>query len=83
MILIEPVKTEKAIMMIDNDNAITFEVRIDATRKQILEEVEKLFSVKVHSVRTYITPAGKKRAVVRLNKEHKADEIAAKLKIAA
>ncbi len=83
MMIIEPVKTEKAIMMIDNNNSLTFEVKLGATRNQISEEVERLFNVKVHSVKTHITPAGKKRAVVRLSKEHKADEIAAKLKIAA
>ncbi|MFH1393641.1 MAG: 50S ribosomal protein L23 [Candidatus Micrarchaeota archaeon] len=83
MILIGPVKTEKAILMIDNDNALTFEVALRSTKKQVQEEVERLFEVKVASVRTFITSKGNKRAVVRLEKGFKADDVATKLKIVA
>jgi len=83
MILQGPVKTEKAILMIDNDNALTFNVVQSSTKKQIQDEVERLFEVKVASVRTSITSKGQKRAVVRLAKEFKADDVAGKLKIVA
>ncbi len=83
MILFGPVKTEKAIVKIDSENSLTFNVALEATKKQIGDEVERLFAVKVDSVQTYVSPKGNKRAVVRLTKEFKADDVAAKLKIVA
>ncbi|MBU0591596.1 50S ribosomal protein L23 [Candidatus Micrarchaeota archaeon] len=83
MILIAPVKTEKAIGKIEYENTLTFVVALKATKKEILAEVEKLFGVKVVSVNTFITARTKKHALVRLSKESKADDIATKLKMIA
>jgi len=83
MILIAPVKTEKAIQKIEYENTLTFQVGLKSTKKEISDEVVKLFNVKVASVRTFITPDGKKHALVRLEKGSKADEVAAKLKMLA
>ncbi|MBN1170332.1 50S ribosomal protein L23 [Candidatus Micrarchaeota archaeon] len=82
MILIAPIKTEKAIGKIEYDNAITFKVDRKANKADIKSEVEKLFSVKVLSVNTYHTAKGK-HALVRLTKEFKADDVATKLKMIA
>ncbi len=82
MILIAPIKTEKSVGKIEFDNVVTFEVALKATRDEVKKEVEKLFSVKVDKVRTYITPKGKKRAAVKLNKDSSADSLTTKLKIA-
>ncbi len=81
-ILKEPIKTEKAIGKIEFENTITFKVDNTANKEQIKNEVEKVFGVKVHSVKTYIAPDGKKRAVVRLAEGHKAEDISSKLKMA-
>ncbi len=83
MILLAPVKTEKAISKIEYENTLIFEVGLDSSKRQIKEEVEKLFGVRVASVRTVITPHGGKHAFVRLAKEFKADEVATKLKMIA
>ncbi len=83
MILIAPIKTEKVIGKIEPENSLRFEVAVNATKKQITDEVEKLFKVKVHSVKTLVTPKGRKHAIVRLTKEFKADDIATKLKMVA
>ncbi len=83
MILIAPVKTEKAIGKIEYENTLTFTVDGLATKKAIKDEVEKLFGVKVASVRTLVTPLGKKQALVRLEKAFKADDVATKLKMIA
>ena len=83
MILISPVKTEKAIGKIEYENTLTFLVALKSTKKEIQAEVEKLFSVKVLSVRTFVNPQGKKHALVRLDKGAKADDIATKLKMIA
>lgn len=83
MIIIEPVKTEKAIGKIEYENTLTFHVETNSTKKQVKDEIEKLFEVKVASVRTFVTSKGQKHALVKLTKEFKADDIATKLKMIA
>jgi large subunit ribosomal protein L23 len=83
MILISPVKTEKAIGKIEYENTLTFIVQNSATKKEIKDEMEKLFAVKVAGVRTFMTPVGKKHALVKLEKAFKADDVAVKLKMIA
>ena len=82
MILIAPIKTEKAIAKIEFENTVTFEVAMEATKSTVKKEVEQLFGVKVAKVHMYITPTGKKRAFVTLSKQSKAEEITTKLKMA-
>lgn len=82
MMLISPIKTEKAIGKIEFSNTLTFEVAMNSTKNDIKKEVEKLFAVKVASVKTLLTSAGKKRALVKLGKGFKAEDITAKLKMA-
>jgi large subunit ribosomal protein L23 len=82
MILIEPIKTEKAIGKIEFSNTITFKVVETATKKQVQDEVEKVFKVKVKSVKTYVLPGKGKRAIVRIADGHKAEDISSKLKMA-
>ncbi len=82
MAILYPVTTEKAISMIELENKMLFVVEMKSTKKEIFDEVEKSFGVKVEKVNTLITPKGEKRAYVRLKPGFKADDIAAKLKIA-
>ena len=82
MVLMEPIKTEKAIGKIEFENKITFRVDSRAAKGEIKEAVEKMFGVKVASVRTYITMEGEKRAVIKLAEGHKAEDISSKLKMA-
>jgi large subunit ribosomal protein L23 len=83
MILESPAKTEKSLQIIEKENTIRFFVSGEATKKEIKQEVEKLFGVKVASVRTMIDANGKKHAFVKFSKGVSADEIAAKLKMIA
>lgn len=83
MIIIAPVKTEKVIGKIELENSLRFVVAPKATKKQVKDEIEKLFDVKVASVNTLVTPEGDKHAVVKLDKKFKADDVAAKLKMVA
>ncbi len=50
----KPIITEKATMASEN-NAVVFEVAIDANKPRIKEAVESLFGVKVKAVNTTIT----------------------------
>ncbi len=83
MIIIAPVKTEKVIGKIEIENSLRFVVALNATKKQIKDEVEKTFDVKVVSVNTLVTSRGNKHAIVRLDSKFKADDVAGKLKMVA
>ncbi len=74
-----PVATEKTMRMIEFENTLVFVVDRTDDKKKIKEEVEKMFNVKVDSVRTLIDRKGKKRAFVKLAKEYRAADVAAKL----
>lgn len=63
----KPIITEKATMASDN-NAVVFEVAIEANKPQIKEAVESLFGVKVKAVNTTITKGKAKRFRGQLGK---------------
>ncbi len=73
-----PISTEKAIRMMESDNVITFIVDSSAKKEDIKKEMESMFKVKVVSVRT-TNVFGKKKAFVKLSKEHPAIDIATQL----
>jgi len=78
-IILEKVKsTEKIVRQIEIDNVIVFVVDRSITKKQIKDEVESLFSVKVAKVRTHILK-NKKQAYVKLKPEFQASDLATKL----
>lgn len=74
-----PLNTEKAIRMMERENKLLFSVALDATKPTIKKAVEALFSVKVITVNTYVTPQGKKRAYVQLARENPAMDVMTKL----
>lgn len=82
MVLLYPITTEKAIGLIELQNKIIFVVDSKATKKQVKDEVEQRFGVKVAKVTVLNTTTNKKRAFVKLKPPFKADDVAAKLKIA-
>ena len=75
---LKPLITEKAVMLIESQNVLTFETSIVSRRDKIKEEVEEVFEVKVEDVRTLIRN-GKKYAYVKLNPKTPAIDIATKL----
>ncbi|MFM2351329.1 MAG: hypothetical protein RIR04_2295 [Pseudomonadota bacterium] len=56
----KPIITEKATMASEN-GAVVFQVAMDATKPQIKEAVEAIFSVKVKAVNTTITKGKTKK----------------------
>ena len=56
----KPIITEKATMASEN-NALVFEVAIDANKPLIKEAIETLFNVKVKAVNTTVTKGKVKR----------------------
>jgi large subunit ribosomal protein L23 len=78
MIIKNLLATEKSVRMIDKENVITFMVDNKASKKEIKEEVEKLFNVKVLGVRTHSDKKGK-RAFVRIDPKTPAMDIATQM----
>jgi large subunit ribosomal protein L23 len=78
-IIVRPVSSEKALSLIEKENVITLIVDRRVNKKIIKEAVEKIFGVKVVSVRTLITRDGEKKAYIKLSKEYKASDIATRL----
>jgi len=76
----KPVVTEKAVMMIERENILTFKLDKGSSKTEIKEKIENLFNVKVEKVRTYVKD-NKKYAYVKLKKEFPAIDIATKLGI--
>ena len=75
---LKPIVTEKAVMMIEAQNVLTFETGKNQTKAEIKKEIEELFKVKVKKVRTLIR-GNKKHVYVKLNKEFPAIDVATKL----
>lgn len=74
-----PYLTEKSVSLVERTNTIAFVVDLKANKKQIKEEFEKIFEVKVAGVNTEITSDGKKKAFIKLRPEFNAADVATKL----
>ena len=74
----KPLMTEKAVMMIERDNVITFVVPMIRSKQEIKQEVEHLFDVKIEKIRTLIKN-NKKYAYIKLKGDTLAIDIATKL----
>ncbi|MCC6036361.1 MAG: 50S ribosomal protein L23 [Pyrobaculum sp.] len=71
--------TEKALRLAERENKITVIVDRAATKKQIADEIQRLYNVKVEKVNTLISPRGEKKAYVKLSKEHSAMDLLSRL----
>ena len=76
--MMKAITTEKAVMMIERENVLTFKTEKEITKEQIKKEIEELFNVKVKDVRTLIR-GNKKYAYVKLKPEFLAIDLATKL----
>mgnify|MGYP000500528831 CR=1 FL=1 len=76
----KPIATEKAVMKIETENLLTFEVDMRKNKDEIKKEIQELFDVKVDKVRTN-TRGNKKIAYIKLNKDNPALDVATKLGI--
>jgi len=76
----KPIVTEKAVMMIESQNVLAFEVSTKMNKTEIKKEIEGVFNVKVDGIRTLIRN-NKKYVYVKLNKKDLAIDVATKLGI--
>jgi len=75
-VLLYPLMGEKATMLREKENTLTFIVAKEASKKEIEEAAKKLLNVEVIGVRVMHTTNGTKKAHIRLDKKHSADEVA-------
>lgn len=70
--------TEKAVMMIESMNILTFQVEMEMTKTQIKKEIEEVFGIKIESINT-LNRGNKKYVYVKLKKNFPAIDVATKL----
>ena len=73
-----PRRRGKMVRQIEIDNVLVFVVDRAITKKEVKDEVESLFNVKVAKVRTH-TQKNKKLAYVKLKPDYPAGDLATKL----
>jgi large subunit ribosomal protein L23 len=69
-ILLSPVVSEKSATVADANRQFTFKVATDATKREIGKAVEKMFDVKVETVRV-VNVNGKRKRFGRLQGKRK------------
>jgi len=74
-----PLITEKAVNMIEAENKLTFVVNKKARKQDVKRAVEALYGVRVDKVNILKDTKSRKRAIVLINKDYKADDIATRL----
>ncbi len=78
MIQLKPLVTEKAVMLIEAQNTLSFRTEKNISKQEVKKEVESLFSVKVDKVRALVQ-GNKKYFYVKLRKEFPAIDVATKI----
>jgi len=76
--IVKPMSTEKAVKLMEIDNTLIFEVDRRANKPELRKEFERIFKIKVDSIKTLIR-SNKKIAYVKLNKSNLAVDLATKL----
>lgn len=80
-VILYPMMTESASLMVEKENKLVFIVNLKAAKKDVKRAVEELYEVGVEKVNVLITPKGEKKAFVKLHPDNKAADVAIKLGI--
>ena len=80
-VVLHPLVSEKAVDKIEKENKLTFIVAKSATKSDVKKAIENEFNVKVDKVNIINDMQGRKKALVTINKQYKASDIAMKLGI--
>lgn len=80
-VILYPVMTESASLMVEAENKLVFIVNLKATKIDVKDAVEELYEVKVEKVNLLITSKGEKKAFVKLHPDYKAADVAIKIGI--
>jgi len=75
-VLLYPMMGEKATMLREMENKLTFIVSKESTKKDIRDAIESLYDVEILDVNTLNTMDGKKKAHIKLSEKFSAEEVA-------
>lgn len=78
-VVLYPLMTEAASLMVEKENKLTFIVSLKANKTDVKKAIEQLYEVRVEDVNINITPRGEKKAFVKLHSEFRATDVAIKL----
>ena len=76
--ILKPIVTEKAVMMIERENILTFQTSMKRNKQEIKKEIEELLKVKIDKIRSLIRH-NKKYVYVKLKGDTLAIDVATKL----
>lgn len=75
---LKPLVTEKAVMLIESQNTLTFKADKKMNKTEMKKEIESLFGVKVDKVRVLVK-GSHKYFYVKLKKDFPAIDVATKI----
>jgi large subunit ribosomal protein L23 len=75
---IKPVVTEKAVMLIESKNTLTFRTDKKTTKTDLKKELESLFKIKIEKMRVLVRGSNK-YFYVKLKKDFPAIDVATKI----
>ena len=78
-VILYPHLAEKSMNMVEAENKLVFIVNRKASKREIKEDVENSFKVRVESVNVELTTKGSKKAYVKLGPQDSAADIASRL----
>jgi len=78
-VILHPLVTEKCVNMIEAENKIAFIVSDKATKELVKKTLEKAYEIKVVKVNIIRDMRGRKKAIVKLDKAYKAQDLATRL----
>ena len=81
MTLAYPIVTEKAMVILENVNQLSFIVAKEAKKAEIKAAVEQTFGKKIVAVNTMMTTKGPKKAIIIFEEKNAAEEILSQLGI--
>jgi archaeal ribosomal protein L23 len=81
MTLAHPIVSEKAMVLLENVNQLSFIVEKEATKNDIKTAIESTFNKKIAAINTMMTNKGTKKAVITFVESNAAEEILSQLGI--
>jgi large subunit ribosomal protein L23 len=81
MTLAHPIVSEKAMVLLENVNQLSFIVEKQARKRDIKLALEKTFGKKISAINTMMTTKGTKKAIITFEEKNAAEEILSQLGI--
>ena len=81
MTLAHPIVSEKAMVLLENVNQLSFIVEKEATKDEIKSAIESTFNKKIAAINTMMTTKGNKKAIITFEEKNAAEEILSQLGI--